>query len=135
MDPSIKGKIVWVEGNQMPQVIPEGVDVDSFTMAAPSPKGVVRTLYVFPLTKQQDVKREGEFFKNIPHDPIATVTSDEKGEFDLALPAGNYSLMVEEKKGMFFANIFDGKGNINPIKVVQDQVTQVEFVINYRASY
>ena len=37
--------------------------------------------------------------------------------------------------GGLYANLFDGENNIYPVEVQEDQVTHIEFLINYEASY
>ena len=121
----IAGKVVWQAGNQMPS--PD---------APPSKaKGVQRTLYIYELTKSDQVKTiEGVFHTNIQTNLVTQVVTDANGNFAVTLQPGKYSLFSKEDKGMF-ANLFDGESNIFPIEVQQGQVTNVEFLINYKANY
>ncbi|WP_347157399.1 carboxypeptidase regulatory-like domain-containing protein [Pontibacter chitinilyticus] len=121
----IAGKVLWKSGNQMPS--PD---------APPSQgRGVQRTVYVYELTNaSQATAVDGVFYTNLKTNLVAQVETDADGSFSVNLQPGTYSLFTKEEKGLF-ASIFDGEMNINPVEVQKGQVTNVELVINYRASY
>ncbi|OKL40994.1 carboxypeptidase-like regulatory domain-containing protein [Pontibacter flavimaris] len=121
----IRGQVLWVSGNQMPS--PD---------APPSKgRGIQRTLYVYELTNaSQTQTTEGVFHTGIQTTLVTQVVTDANGNFAVSLKPGTYSLFSKEEKGLF-ASIYDGGMNINPVEVQQGQVTSVEFLINYQASY
>lgn len=125
IEQGITGKVLWVAGNQMPS--PD---------APPSKgRGVQRTIYVYELTKAtQTTSTDGVFHTNIQTKLVTQVSSDANGNFSLSLKPGKYSLFSKEEKG-FYANQYDGENNVFPVEVQQGQVTNVEFQINYQASY
>ena len=121
----IAGKVLWQSGNQMPS--PD---------APPSKgKGVQRTVYIYQLTNgAQATTINGVFHSNIQTDLVTQVVTDANGNFAVSLKPGVYSLFTKEEKGLY-ANLFDGDNNIYPVEVEEGQVTHVEFLINYEASY
>ena len=125
IEQGIKGQVLWQAGNQMPS--PD---------APPSKgKGVERTLYIYELTNSSQAKTtDGVFHTNIQTNLVTKVVTDANGNFAVSLKPGKYSLFSKEEKGLF-ASIFDGQMNINPVEVQKGQVTNVEFLINYQASY
>ena len=125
IEQGISGQVLWVSGNQMPS--PD---------APPSKgRGVERTLYIYELTNASQANTtEGVFHTNIQTNLVTQVVTDANGNFAVSLKPGRYSLFSKEEKGLF-ASIYDGEMNINPVEVQQGQVTQVEFLINYQASY
>ncbi|MCJ8163895.1 carboxypeptidase regulatory-like domain-containing protein [Pontibacter sp. E15-1] len=125
IEQGIAGKVLWKSGNQMPS--PD---------APPSKgRGVQRTVYVYQLTNAAQVTTtNGVFHTNITTKLVTQVETDAAGNFAVSLAPGRYSLFSQEDQGLF-ANRFDGENNIYPVEVQQGQVTAVEFVINYKASY
>jgi len=121
----ISGQVLWVAGNQMPS--PD---------APPSKgRGVQRTLYIYELSNASQTRTtEGVFHTNIQTKLVTQVVSDANGNFAVSLKPGTYSLFSKEEKGLF-ASTYDGEMNINPVEVQEGQVTQVELLINYQASY
>ncbi|PRY10936.1 hypothetical protein CLV24_11263 [Pontibacter ummariensis] len=121
----ISGKVLWQAGNQMPS--PD---------APPSKgRGVQRTLYVYELTNGAQARTiDGVFHTNIQTNLVTQVVTDANGNFAVSLKPGKYSLFSKEEKGLY-ANLFDGENNIFPVEVKEGQVTDVEFLINYQASY
>ncbi|WP_276498627.1 carboxypeptidase-like regulatory domain-containing protein [Pontibacter litorisediminis] len=121
----ISGQVLWQAGNQMPS--PD---------APPSKgRGVQRTLYIYELTKASQANTtDGVFHTNIQTNLVTQVVTDANGNFAVSLKPGTYSLFSKEEKGLF-ASLYDEEMNINPVEVQEGQVTQVEFLINYQASY
>lgn len=125
VEQGIAGQVLWVSGNQMPS--PD---------APPSKgRGVQRTLYIYELTNASQANTtDGVFHTNIQTNLVTQVVTDANGNFAVSLKPGRYSLFSKEEKGLF-ASLYDGEMNINPVEVQEGQVTQVEFLINYQASY
>lgn len=121
----IAGQVIWKSGNQMPS--PD---------APPSKgRGVQRTLYIYELTNSTQVNTvDGVFHTNIQTPLVTQIVTDANGKFAVSLKPGKYSLFSQEEQGMY-ANLFDGEMNINLVEVQEGQVTNVEFLINYQASY
>jgi hypothetical protein len=121
----IQGSVLLRTGNHMPG------PGKSFS---PPRNPVAREIQVYPLTNLSQVKTRGSFFIQLPTKPVASVKSGQDGTFRLFLPPGKYSLLSKEAQGLF-ANRFDGENNIFPVEVKPGQVTPVEFIIDYKASY
>jgi hypothetical protein len=126
IEQGIKGKILWQSGNQMPSPdLPQGS----------GKRGVQRTVYVYELTNSsQTQSSDGVFHTNIQTNLVTQVVTDADGNFAVSLKPGKYSLFTKEEKGLY-ANLFDGKMNIFPVEVKKGEVSTVEFLINYQASY
>ncbi len=122
----IEGRVYRLSGNQMPS-----------PGRKPSlGRGIATTLYIYELTNLNQVSRLGQstFYRLIRTKLLHTIQSDSNGHFQAYLPAGRYSLFVKQDE-LFYANLFDDKGNIAPVQVYAQQMTKVEFKIDYDASY
>ncbi len=96
---------------------------------------VGREMRIHELTSFQDVvQTQGPFYEQINTQLIATAWSDAQGFFQVNLPPGEYSVFAVEDT-LFYANRFDGAGNIYPVTVEADKVTGIRFDIDYRAAY
>lgn len=124
----IKGKVVWLEGNQMPRITDE--------YETPRQKGepVQREVYIYELTNTSQVKMEETFYTKITTPLVKKVQTDKNGNFKAALEEGKYSVFVMEEQGLW-ANIYDGEGNIMPVEVNTGKVTSLKIEINYKAAY
>ncbi len=125
----IRGKIEIREGNYMPGPTRSG-------QPAPSPQNPSSTREIFiyePVNLNQVTGNEG-FYSHIGAKLIANVQTAKDGSFQVALKPGKYSLFSKEPKG-FYANQFNGEGYIFLVEVKPNQVTPVNFVIDYNASY
>jgi len=126
IEQGITGKVLWVSGNQMPS--PDAPQ-------SSGKRGIQRTVYVYELTNaSQATTTDGVFHTDIQTDLVKQAATDAEGNFAVSLPPGKYSLFTKEDNGLY-ANLFDGEMNIFPVEVQRGQVTNVEFVINYKASY
>ena len=121
----ICGSIVWKSGNYMPSPDRE----------MPKPMPVQRELLVYELTNISEATLQNGFYTAIVKSKIKSVKSDTEGKFCLDLPEGEYSLFVKEGDKGLYANSFDGKGNIFPVKVSKDKVSIIVFTIDYQAAY
>lgn len=124
LNQGIKGQVLWLEGNFMP-----GPGQDK--------KGepVVREIYIYSVINKAEMKEKGNQLYEMPNQkPIAITKSDENGIFEVALPAGKYSVFTKEAGGLF-ANLFDGQMNLNPVDVEKGKFTEVDIKINYKAVY
>lgn len=125
----IKGKVTWLEGNQMPTVSDKPIET-----GAHKGEPVIRTIQIFPLVNLADAKMENGLFDTLEAKPITETTSNEKGEFKIKLPPGEYSVFTVEEDGLF-ANTFDQNGDIQPIIVKKKKWSKLDIVINYKAFF
>lgn len=128
----IAGRVLWVEGNQMPVIIDE--DKPEKARQRPEPKGIAREVYVYELTSPEQASNNGVFYSNIQTRLVEKVKANDEGYFAVSLPAGSYSVFVKEQQGLF-ASQFGGQGHINPVEVKKDQVTPLQLEVNYQAAY
>lgn len=120
----IRGKVTWSAGNQMP-----GPDKKSSSL-----KGIKRNIYVYEVATLQQTVQEDGFFKNINTKLIKKAKSKRNGRFCIKLPTGTYSVFVQEPKGLW-ANLFDGKGQINAVEINNGTWTELNITVNYMAAY
>jgi hypothetical protein len=120
----IKGKVIWIEGDQMPgpgKTLGKG-------------KGVSREVYVYKATTMQQAKQSAGFFSDLQTELVAKIVSKDDGSFCVNLPVGEYSVFTKEPEGLF-ANLFDDQARINVVKVDKKKFTEMTFKINYQAAY
>ena len=122
----ISGSVKWYEGNLMPTV--------GDNSAQRRGKAVQRKLHVYELTNRNQATEKSGFFSELSTKQVATVTTDSRGQFQLSLPEGKYTVLVEEEAGLY-ANRFDGKGYIAPVEIEPGRVTQLEIRVDYQATY
>ena len=120
------GRVLWMEGNFMPS--PDRTQSKVSTPAH-------RTIYIYKLIKLSEVEGESPLFSRINGKLIAKTKTNKEGYFQCKLTPGKYSIFTVEEDGLFFANLFDGEGNINPFEVKADEVTRVDININYKAAF
>ncbi|MBL7864490.1 MAG: carboxypeptidase regulatory-like domain-containing protein [Cyclobacteriaceae bacterium] len=120
----LRGQVFWVSGNQMPG--PEAV-------LSPN-QGASREVLIYELTGLSDATQVGPFFRDIKTRLVATVQSKADGTFKIKLPVGNYSVFTKERHGLY-ANLFDGKGNINPVAIKPGEYAWKTITIDYDVAY
>jgi hypothetical protein len=120
----LKGQVFWVSGNQMP-----GPDA----VLSPN-QGAVREILIYEITNVSDATQVGPFFRDIKTKLIATTQSKPDGSFKIKLPVGSYSVFTRERNGLY-ANLFDGRGNINAVTVKAGQFAWRTITIDYDAAY
>jgi hypothetical protein len=125
----IAGKLIWKEGNHMPQISEKGTRPQMGKTT-----GIKREIIIHEPTKIGDARGEAPFFAQPRTKKIAVTESNSDGDFKVALPIGKYSVFVREEKGLF-ANAFDGEGYICLIEVKENQVTEIEIIVDYQAAY
>ncbi len=120
----ICGTVLLKQGNQMPS-----------PGRLPSPgQAVSREIRIYKLTNLSDVKNNGGIFTAVKTVCVAKTTSNTKGYFEVALPAGQYTVFIAEKEGLY-ANNFNGKGSINPVEVLKDSLTRKDISISNKAVF
>lgn len=125
----LRGQVYWLEGNQMPQMVDEGKEVERSEK-----KGVARTLRIHELTHINQARLGDYLFGDIETPLVAEVETDDHGRFSVELPVGKYSVFTVEESG-YFANIFDLDSYINPIEVEKGEWTHADILVNYEAAY
>lgn len=122
----IRGKVLFFRGNMMPS--PE----------KPAPQGqpVIRKIGLFALTtlEQTTEGQSSGFFQSVKTKKLAECVSDANGCFAFSLPPGKYSVLVWEK-GQWYANNVGANGEIFEVEVKENELTLVDFPINYAATY
>jgi len=125
----IQGRVIWLEGNLMPGIVEPGD-------APPQPtgKGIQRNLYIYPLVHRDSATIQNGFYADVQKKLIKKVATDESGFYSIALPPGRYSVLVEEKQGLY-AGFFDGQGNLQPVEVKPGQLSKQDIKVDYKAVY
>jgi len=124
MTQGISGKIYVKQGNQMP------------SPGQPPNLGrpIKCEIFVYELTKREQAASNGVHFSNIQTKLVTKSESNDEGFYSLSLPPGQYSVFVNDN-GQVYANSFDGKGNINPVTVKKDSVSNLNITISSRAVF
>lgn len=129
-EPKVKqgvyGKVTWLQGNLMPSP-----DEPRSTEG----KLIERQLNIYEVVTFNEVQGQAPLFASINAKLIKTVKSNSQGFYECELPSGTYSIFTVESDGKFFANNFDGKGQINPIEIKQGSSIALNIQINYKAVY
>lgn len=120
----LQGQVFWVSGNQMP-----GPDA----VLSPN-QGAVREVLIYEVTNITDATQVGPFFRDIKTKLVGTAQSKPDGTFKIKLPVGVYSVFTRERNGLY-ANLFDGKGYINPVNIKSGQFVWRTITIDYDAAY
>lgn len=97
--------------------------------------GADREIFIYPILGMRDVDLgENGFIMNIFVDPVVKGYSDDQGNFEAELPAGNYSLVIKERD-MYYSGIPTDNGNFTPIEIKSGSYTEFSFVVDYKARY
>lgn len=94
---------------------------------------VIREIFIHKVTTVNDIG-SGPLFANIPTDLVATVSSDATGFYEVEVGPGTYSVFVKEDAS-FYANGFDGQGQIQPVEVTANTVSELQIDITHKASF
>ncbi len=106
----------------------------------PRPAGdgqpVVREVLIFSLLNASQVDMgENGFINSVRQaKPVKTVKSDTAGKFCVSLPAGRYSVIVRDPKGLY-ANLSDAQNNIFPVTVEAGKKQTVTVTISHSAVF
>jgi hypothetical protein len=120
----IEGKVYLVYGNRMPA--PPRRPGDTVRLSAEGP-GVKSTVCVYELTNDSQVIRQGTspYCKAVHTRLIRQVDTDDKGNFNIPLPPGTYSVFTK-KGNLFYATRRDEQNNIAPVKVLPGKMARVD---------
>ena len=122
----IVGEVWWLEGDFMPRI-------------GENPPGqrrpVQREVVFYEAVSLDELGGEsGPVFSHVPGEQVASVTSGGDGKFKVMLPEGTYSVFTKEPEG-FFANSFDGEGQVNAVTIKKGEIVRMTIEINYQATY
>lgn len=122
----ISGFVYRISGNQMP----------SPNRPASKPNGLKTTLFIYEVTNIKDVSRKetSAYYYSIHKKLISTVHSDSTGHFLINLPAGIYSVFTKVNQ-LFYANTFDEKNNIAPVKVEKGKMSVITIKLDAGTIY
>jgi len=96
---------------------------------------VEREVWIYAATKNDSVVGAGgAFYRQILTTLMARTRSNKTGFYQVALPAGKYSVFVTEDS-LYYANGNDSAGHILPGLVTPNAVTKVQVDITYKAAY
>ncbi|RZM29421.1 MAG: carboxypeptidase regulatory-like domain-containing protein [Pedobacter sp.] len=124
VDQGVAGQVTYSSGNQMP----------SPDVQRKKPIGVMRWIYIYELTKMNQVSGQAPMYSAVSTRQVAKVKSDSLGYFQCKLNPGKYSIFVLEDKS-FFANQTDNEGAIAAFEVKAGKVTLYNLLINHKAFY
>jgi hypothetical protein len=120
------GRVFWIGGNQMPS--PDRPAHKSSTPA-------IRTIYIYSMTRLDQTEGQAPLFSKINTTLIAKVKTDKNGFYQCKLKPGHYSIFTLEDDGLFFANLFNGDGQIAAFEVKASEVTTYDISVNYKAAF
>ena len=122
----LKGTVVRVRGNQMP----------SPDLPPPTYPGYQTTLYFFEPARVSQAVPVGKagLYREIGTRLVARTKSDEKGLFSVRLAPGRYSVLIGVDS-LFYSNITDGEGYINPVTIRKGDKKTLSFRADWDASY
>ena len=97
---------------------------------------VQRMVYVYELTTREETDQVEykPFFSEVYTDLIVTAESGEDGFFEIELEPGTYSIFVAHK-AYLYSNSFGSQGEISPVKVEANQVSEVPVNITSEAVF
>ncbi len=128
--PSIKqgvyGYVYWVQGNMMPS--PD-------EPKANGGRAVEKQINIYKVATFKDVEGQAPLFTKINAQLVKAIKSNSKGFYQCELPPGKYSIFTIEEKNSFFANSFNGEGEINTVEIVAGQKVKLDINVNYKAAY
>ena len=122
----VYGNVTWLEGNMMPS--PD-------EPRAMSGRPIERTINIYEIVNFKDVIGQAPLFTSINKKLVRIVKTNKNGYYECELPPGFYSVFSRETESSFFANSFNGKGEISSVEVKSQAITKLDIVINYKAAY
>lgn len=122
----VYGTIYWVQGNMMPSP-----DEPRANQGRP----IEKQINIYKVTKFEDVEGQAPLFTKISTELVKTVKSNSQGFYQCELSPGRYSIFTLEEKNSYFANNFNGEGEINMIEIVAGQKIKLDINVNYKAAY
>lgn len=121
----IVGQVFEQKGNKMPQV------GKGSAKGTPFPTRI----YVFePALITQATQIEGLLFKNITTRLIGSYPTDDLGKFKINLTPGNYTVVVGYEDA-YFTPYLSSQNELSLVRVTAKNFTNLEVIINAKASY
>ncbi|MBS1660391.1 MAG: hypothetical protein JST68_05005 [Bacteroidetes bacterium] len=112
----IEGTVVRLAGNHMPAP----------NRPRSAPAGVQATVYIYELTSDsQTVHAAPAYYRAINTRLIRQVETDDKGNFQVKVPPGTYSVFTKHGD-LFYASRRDEKNHIAPVEVLPGKMTRVQ---------
>jgi hypothetical protein len=130
---AITGSVSELTGNQMPSTNKK---------SEKSETPVSRVIVVYPLATADDFVEDSLnpsfFIRAKKLNPVAIVRSrlsrGGNGSFQIPIKPGKYSVFVIEN-GKLYANSYNGTMHINPVTVLKGKESDIELLLDYKASY
>jgi hypothetical protein len=121
----IYGNVRWLAGNQMPS--PD----------EPRNSGAIvqRKISIYEITSFKQTVGMAPLFTEIKTKLVKTIISNKKGYYEASLAPGFYSIFTQEPEGGYFANTFNGEGQIAVVEIKKGEVFRFDININYKAIY
>jgi len=126
MKQGVYGDVYWVQGNMMPSP-----DEPRANQGRP----IERQINIYKVATFKEVEGQAPLFTKINTELFKTVKSNSKGFYQCELPPGKYSIFTVEEKNSYFANTFNGEGEINTVEITAGQKVKLDININYKAAY
>jgi hypothetical protein len=122
----VTGQVFRVRGNQMP----------SPDLPEPVFPGFSTGIYFFEPVQGSVATRTGQegVYSSINSKLMKETRSDDKGRFSVRLKPGRYSVILG-KDSLFYTNIRDGKGYLNPIDVSPKRSAKIILRADWDAYY
>jgi hypothetical protein len=96
---------------------------------------VCREVRIYKVTSMKDLEPfSGTNFTKVKSKLVKKVKSGKNGFYQVSLSPGRYSIFVKEDS-TFYANWFDGQGNVLPVTVAKDSVTKFQIDLTSGATY
>ena len=122
------GTVSSMEGDCMPVIQPSTNSCKTCAV-----KRLVKIYEYTLLSNAISSENSNVFFDRFNTPLVAQVTTDEKGFYQVTLPAGQYSIVVVEN-GKLYANSFDGQGGINPLTFTNGR-QNFNITMTYKAAF
>ena len=122
----VYGHVYWLQGNMMPS--PDEPNANGG-------KPIEKQINIYKVVSFKDVEGQAPLFTKINAELVKTVKSNAQGFYQCELPPGKYSIFTVEEEGSFFANNFNGEGEINTVEIVAGQRIKLDINVNYKAAY
>jgi hypothetical protein len=122
----VTGQVLRVSGNQMP----------SPDLPEPVFPGFSTGIYFFEPVQVSAATRTGQegVYSSVNARLIKQARSDARGRFSVRLKPGRYSVLIG-KDSLFYANIRDGKGFLNPMEISPDNRSGIVLRADWGAYY
>lgn len=122
----VTGQVLRIRGNQMP----------SPDLPAPVYPGISTGIYFFePVTESSVVSAAQQgIYSTVNARLVKETRSYKNGRFSLRIKPGKYSVFIG-KDSLFYANIRDGKGFLNPVDISSGRQAGITLRADWDAYY